>query len=172
MDINLLPIGQIIKAAKTAGVTFGHGDPKLHLAYLTKLRLLPQTIRRKIGDGISGCYPEYVVPLLAHIEDLRNKGLSYSQIKFQLDNPQPKIQALYNPLAFLIIGLILGFLLATNNNSYKQNSQPLGQSINTLPDNLVKTVQASNSASDPIYLIAIPQQNLYKLGQTNISFLK
>lgn len=174
---NLLTIDEIISKAKKMGSSLGHGDPKVHLAYLTKLRLLPQSIRKKVGNTIIGCYPEAVISQIKKIEELKASGLTYSQIRFQLNKPsieqnfafsqRPQLFAPnYNSLSFLIIGLILGFLLATHNN------QPLAQNIAVPSEHLVKTVEATSSSSDPIYLIAIPEQNLYKLGQTNISFLK
>ncbi len=171
MATNLLPIDQIVKRAREQGASLGHGDPKVHLAYLTKLKLLPQTLRRKIGDKIQGCYPDYVLPLLSKIENLRSKGLSYSQIRFQLNENQTLVTAQYPPssnqgLAFLIIGLILGFLLATSNSipGYKPTEVPT--------TDLQKIVSNQSSSSDPIYLIAIPNQNLYKLGKININELR
>ncbi len=159
MDTNLVPISQVVKAAQT---------DKVHLAYLTKLRLLPQTIRRKIGDHIEGCYPESVIPLLSKIENLKNAGLTYSQIKFQLrDEPTPAYavaQPQSSPLVFLFIGLILGYLLAASRPVSPQPStaiavSPLDETSKAmLPDN-------------PIYLIAVPKQNLYHLGTTNINDL-
>ena len=171
MPTNLLPIDQIVKKARQSGTALGHGDPKIHLAYLTKLKLLPQAIRRKIGEKIQGCYPDYILPLLSKIENLRSKGLSYSQIRFQLNENQTLVTPQYatsnnQSLAFLIIGLILGFLLATTNAnpSYKPAEIPT--------TDFQKVVSNQNSSSDPIYLLAIPNQNLYKLGKININELR
>jgi len=192
MQNNLLTIEEIISRTKKSGTFLGHGDPKVHLAYLTKIRLLPQTIRRKVNNKIVGCYPESVPSLLQKIENLRSSGLTYSQIRFQLSNGQvvqtpafsfrsvtnelAPIKNYSNGLAFLMIGLILGFLLA-HNNSGGLVSTAKAATVTNLPtdatsQSIIKVVNGDNSSSDPIYLIAIPQQNLYKLGKTDINSLK
>ena len=158
--INLLPIGQIAKATRT---------DRVHLAYLTKLRLIPQTIRRKINDKITGCYPDSVIPLIRRVEELKDRGLTYSQIKFQL---QPEIiqpnfaQApTYQPVsashnsnafAFLIIGLLIGYLLAINN---------------VRPETVRPVSADAPKISEPIYLIPVSKQNLDKFGTININDL-
>lgn len=203
MQNKLLSISETIAQAKKSGAYLGHGDPKVHLAYLTKIRLLPQAIRRKAGDKIIGFYPDYVVLLVSKIEGMRASGLTYSQIRYQLQNetqdsssgiqvrkqesgskvfPVSSFQypvsfpgsSILNPasvsngLAFLLIGLILGFLLANNNNLTTKSAQA-AIPVQT-DDSIVKKVYASdNPGSDPIYLIAIPDQNLYKLGKANIN---
>lgn len=183
MQNNLLAIDEIISRAKKSGAALGHGDPKVHLAYLTKIRLLPQAARKKIGNRISGCYPEYVVPLLRKIEELKSGGLTYAQIRLQLASPESAKSPMAtnyssaptssSPLTFLLIGLLLGFLLASN---YPAGSVKIAATAtlpaNTNTNSLIKVVSANNSGSDPIYLIAIPNQNLYKLGTTNINLLK
>lgn len=179
MAINLLSIDQIIKRARDQGAYLGHGNPKVHLAYLTKLKLLPQTIRRKtrlpdgqVGDKIQGCYPDYILPLLSQIENLRAKGLTYPQIRYQLNENQAVVtpQASISPnqnLTFLAIGLVLGFLLASTQGN--PEFQPLKVTATNSPD----VVFSQNlTSSDPIYLIAIPDQNLYKLGKININELR
>ncbi len=170
MDTNLVPISQVVKATKT---------DKIHLAYLTKLRLLPQTIRRKIDNRIEGCYPEYVIPLLSKIESLKNAGLTYSQIKFQLREESVPAYATVaptttsSPLVFLIIGLILGYLLATNKPPTtlpavaSAQAGPLDETSKTM----LKVVAQEPAENNPIYLIAVPKQNLYNLGPTNINDL-
>ena len=153
---NLLPISQIIKQARIMGANFGFGDPKTHLAYLTKLHLLPQASRKKIGQDIVGCYPEYVVDLLMKIEGLRAQGLTYPQIKFKLENPvgnQPYV------VAFLIVGLILGYLLGMQR----------GSTINSIGSETALTVPAqitivSDRAGGSF-------QNLYRLGKVDLSGL-
>lgn len=198
MQNNLLAINEVISRARKSGVFLGHGDPKVHLAYLTKIRLLPQTVRRKIGDRIVGCYPEYVIPLLSKIEEMKSARLTYSQIKYQLQNqtqdpgklpfsssplPASFLESHYpNPLSgshssitFLFIGLILGFLLAVNSNNSalvpnRQISATLPENHNSQP--AIRIVEGGNATTDPIYLIAIPNQNLYKLGKTDINLLK
>lgn len=144
METNLLPIGQVAKLART---------DKIHLAYLTKLRLIPQTIRRKVDGKISGCYPLEVIDKLQKIEVLKNKGLSYSQIKWELEQPKPAFNFNWNvpPLVFLFIGLILGYLLSGGNKP---------------PARL--DAQAAADLPKEIYLLTIPDQNLYKIGKINL----
>lgn len=181
MQNNLLTIDEVITKARKSGATLGHGDPKVHLAYLTKLRLLPQAIRRKIADKIVGCYPENVLTTIKKIEELKSAGLSYSQIRYQLSAGSPVVPNFapvypqndrFSSLAFLLIGLILGFLLATN---FSGNAIKTAQAT-ALPENtnstLVKIESSQNPGSEPIYLIAIPNENLYKLGKTDINLLK
>lgn len=143
METNLLPISQVAKLART---------DKIHLAYLTKLRLIPQTIRRKVDGKISGCYPLEVIDKLQKIEVLKNKGLSYPQIKWELEQPKPAFNFNWNvsPLAFLFIGLILGYLLSGGNKSSAVPSAVAGD----LPKE--------------IYLLTVPDQNLYKIGKINL----
>ncbi len=201
MDTNLATIDQIIDNARQAGATFGHGDPKTHLAYLTKLRLLPQTVRRKIGDRIIGCYPPSVVNQLLNIEGLKSQGLTYSQIKYQLAttnevqvfNPIPSPLPHYsspalsqsgNAVAFLIVGLFLGFLTATINSNHlatqtqasattQATALPTTQpSLDSSSQNLVRLVtNGQTESADTVYIIALPQQNLDKLGKININYL-
>lgn len=179
----LIPINQIAKMA---------GTDKIHLAYLTKLRLLPQTIRRKINGQIMGCYPEYVISLIQKIEALKNRGLTYSQIRFELGNTktvapsasqpvflndyqaQPANSTLQaNPMVFLVIGLVLGYVLFslnTINTSLTVKNAQATVATNTLPDKS-PIITTSQNEDQPIYLIAIPNKNLYKLGQTNLTNL-
>lgn len=167
MDPNLVPISQIVKATKT---------DKIHLAYLTKLRLLPQTIRRKINDRIEGCYPEYVIPLLAKIEDFKNAGLTYSQIKFQLRGEPVPAYSITPPqssssVAFLIVGLILGYLLASRGSQQQLSTATSIAPLDETSKTMLKVVSQRPTENDPIYLIAVPKQNLYHLGTTNINDL-
>lgn len=176
METNLLPIGQTINAAKNVGVTFGHGDPKVHLAYLTKLRLLPQTIRRKWGNKITGCYPSTVVETLKKIEVLKNQGLPYSQIRYMLNQKPANVVPATLPatnspaVAFLLIGLVLGYILAS---LPKQAFTP--SAVINAPEADVTSAQKGlvlstgiDSEPQPIYLIVIPDKNLYKLGKISL----
>ena len=146
MDLNLLPIGQIVKLT---------GTDKTHLAYLAKLRLIPQAIRRKVGDKIAGCYPLEVIDKLKKIETLKDKGLSYSQIKWELSDSKPAFNFNWNvsPLVFLFIGLILGYLLSGGN---KSSAAPV--------------VAAGTELPKEVYLLTVPDQNLYKIGKINVKF--
>lgn len=175
MDTNLVPINQIAKAAKT---------DKIHLAYLTKLRLLPQTIRRKVSGKIQGCYPASVVALVHKIEELKDQGLTYSQIRFQLTQPEsvlsatpfavaPAIVQPTSPLALLIVGLLLGYLLATRppSGAAALTQVPVSP-IDINSQTMLKVLKDNGPAqSGPIYVIAVPAQNFSKVGQTNINDL-
>lgn len=211
MQDQLIPIDQIVQIAQQQGVTFGHGSPKIHLAYLTKLRLLPQTVRRKIGRNIKGCYPTSVIATLQKIEQMKNSGLTYSQIKYQLSNfvqtnshssSHPEIGRLVSAepnlsiitsgsgLAFLAVGLLLGYLLTNANPPSSAGSVAIRSQLvpskaegSVESTNLVKnqnqqeiyqltTIRESASeATEPIYLIAMPKQNLDRLGKMDINSL-
>lgn len=199
MEENLSPITQIINIAKSSGATFGHGDAKVHLAYLAKLRLLPQAVRRKVSGKITGCYPMSVVSRLLDIERLKNEGLTYSQIRFELQKSRSELieatpsfhfstpnhqipQANQNTVAFLVIGLFLGFLMATVNSIGNKTTTvpPIAspvEAVSVTPvdpysQTLVNLITSPNGrANSPIYVIALPQQNLDKLGKVNINYL-
>lgn len=166
---SLLPINQIAKLAKT---------DKIHLAYMTKLRLIPQTIRRKVNGKITGCYPESVISELTQIEELKNRGLTYSQIRYQLDSRQndiPVAAAAPNfAIAFLVVGLILGYLLA-NGNNINMGMNVAAKNV-TLPaesdyQKVLRLASNQNTSNQPIYVIAVPSQNIDRLGKVNINEL-
>ncbi|MCL4398041.1 hypothetical protein M1403_03405 [Patescibacteria group bacterium] len=147
---------------------------KTRLAYLTKLRLLPQTIRRKVNGKITGCYPENVLDTLERIAQLKNQGLTYSQVRYELNNKENRTQNIehmntpvrfqFSPaLAYLIIGLLLGYILATVNSI---NSR-VTTTVADIPESSQLTVKAPTQ-NDPIYLLAIPDKNLYKLGKVDL----
>ncbi len=163
----LIPIRQIIKLS---------GTDKTHLSYLAKLHLIPSAIRRKLSDGkISGCYPESVVGTLQKIEDLKNQGLNYSQIKAQLGiiNSSAKEQSgkfnlalAYTSPIFLIIGIILGYMLATSagNKAVAYDSQisaPMVQQESNYQKVLRVSAQQDGNQ----------KQTLYKTGETNLNSL-
>jgi DNA-binding transcriptional MerR regulator len=195
---NLLPINQIAKLT---------GTNKIHLAYMTKLRLIPQTIRRKVNGKITGCYPESVIKQLRQIEELKSKGLTYSQIKYELESdchpelvsgplslsenpfrhaPEMLKQVQHDnypvipnfALAFLIVGLILGYLLA-GFNSFNMNTSPLqlaAAKAVTLPaesdyQKVLRLTGNQSSDTQPIYVIAAPSQNIDRLGKVNFNEL-
>ncbi len=213
----ILPIDEIIKEARRQarlaedpakrGASFGHGDPRVHLAYLTKLGLLPQSIRRKVNGQLTGCYSKETINKILEIEKLKGKGMSYSQIKLHLtmddrklkivpEDGGSKIEPQYlsstfdsqplsstfnhlasnqsNGVAFLLIGLFLGFLIALG--SSKNSPAPLAQGTQVVPDtssaNLIKLTSSQNpTGSEPIYLIAVPRQNFSNLGKMDINSL-
>lgn len=172
----LLPIPEIIRSAKKIGAAFGHGDPKIHLAYLTKLRLLPQTVRRKIGTEIVGCYPTSVISQIKQIEDLKSTGRTYSQIRSifasqTIDSgfsqtPKHCENASFtlpsfgnsanfvphsNSLVFLIIGLILGYLLSIS--SVSQSKLSLFQNRADLTDNSIESLKTLDTQSSQMIQI-------------------
>ena len=152
----LIPIETISKVT---------GLSKVQLAYLTKLRLLPQTIRRKIGDKIAGCYPESVLTTVSEIENLRDQGLSYAQIRYELRRGSEKPATNFSAMAFLIIGLVLGYMLAVVGGISSRNQTALPVAAET-------SARLNNqSGSGQIYLIALPDKNLYKLGQIDLNTL-
>lgn len=163
----LIPIDQIVKLS---------GIDKIHLAYLSKLHLIPSAIRRKLANGkIAGCYPESVVATVQKIEDLKNRGFSYSQIRAQLAlvNSTTQVQANKFNLAlafsgpvFLIIGVILGYLLAGNNNK-----QPVMATLSENDYQKVLKVAPVNHDNQEIYVISVPNQGLYKLGKMDLTSL-
>lgn len=149
----LVPIDKI---AKQSGTT------KIHLAYLTKLGLIPMTIRRKINGKMTGCYPESVISELQKIEERKNKGSSYNQIK------DVNFNFNFSGLSLLLIGLILGYFLATNTGAIPSASALTAKLDVQRPAN--GTVLASEK-DQPIYVIALPQKNLDKLGKMDLSAL-
>lgn len=178
----LIPINKIVKAVSESGVTFGFGNPKNHLAYLSRLHLLPSAIRRKLSDGkISGCYPESVVGTLQKIDYLKNQGLNYSQIKAQLSiiNSSTQVQAnkfnlalAYSGPIFLIIGIVLGYLLAISADNKATNV--LGSAINPAviqqESGYQKVLKVNpHSPDNQIYLISVPNSGLYKLGKMDLT---
>ena len=184
--VTLLPIDQIIKTARALGISFGPGDPKSRLAYLTKLHLLPQTIRRKVAGQIVGCYPESVISTLKKINQLRTEGLTYSQIRFRLPESQELTPTALPPIfpppstpprrpflpasnsfSFLLIGLILGYLLASSGHPSPTDTSP---AVN-LPREPLTVSSPPSADSGPIYLLALPNQNFYKIGKTDINNL-
>lgn len=80
MTQNLLSIEKFIDLGRRNGAGFGEGDPKIHLAYLTRLGILPQTVKRKINGEMTGCYPENAINIVLKVEQMKSKGMTYSQI--------------------------------------------------------------------------------------------
>ncbi len=194
MTEELLTSDALITRAKEAGVDFGLANPKIRLAYLAKLKLIPAALRRKIGGKLTGCYPPTVVSRLKQIEQLKAHGQSYSQIRFSLDSTTTLTKTSPSPsnhtygVAFLIIGLILGYLVAAVRGPATTPATVLG----TTTSSLVKDVSASNSTLDPttqevirivngkkslgdknqIYIISLPEEkNFSSLERTNINQL-
>lgn len=180
---NLLTIPEFIKEARKQGASFDSGDPKIHLAYLTKLGLLPAAVKRKINGSMQGCYPESEVQTVLEVQRQKQSGSTYSQIaRIQPNVPTPKIEqplTIWNPkssdfvlhlkpsnFAYLILGLVIGIIVSTLNTSglaaLKQNDNlSLNQSVSL----------SEKSGNSDVYLIAVPKTSLDKLGRTNINYL-
>lgn len=175
----LAPIPMIINQAQAVGVRFGHGNPRVHLAYLTKLRLLPQAVRRKINGTVVGCYPWETVQKLKRIEELKDDGWSYGEIRRELLEPQdqervmPAVVNQYSGgLAFLVIGLFLGYLAAVVSLKMTPGQQPMISSVQAAAPVVSKPdlpILTSGGNDEPIYVIALPGGNLGKLGKSLIN---
>src|SRR3989344_3719317 len=85
----LIPTQEIIAKAKTAGVSFGNGNPYERIRHLIKLGILPHMVR-KIPDepsalsvqrsAVIGHLPEWSVKRLVYIDKLHQNGLTFEQI--------------------------------------------------------------------------------------------
>lgn len=186
---NLISIDELIATAQDLKISLGAGNAKVHLAYLTSIGLLPKTTKRKVNGEIIGCYPQSVIEKLQQINDLKKQGLSYSQMKLVISNPNqvssfplqyssPHLTLSpvnFSGLAFLIVGLILGYLLAFQNFAKSGPSVPSFKSadISDLPGgNKIKLSTITNSSDNqPVYLIVLPKQNLDNLGKIDINSL-
>lgn len=191
---NLYTITEFIDKARALGINFGNGDPKIHLAYLTKIGLLPQTTRRKINGCISGCYPQESLSTLIEIENLKNKGFSLAQISKSLNSNKPSLYQPFTPVfdsnfsipqkstspavLFLIIGILIGFLMANFNSQTMANMNKVENMALSAKSGLTnfqsqtnQTLNAVSGNQQPIYVIAIPKQNLDKMDKTDIKYL-
>lgn len=178
MTMNLLPITQIIERARGMGVNFGSGDPKIHLAYLTKLGILPQTTKRKIDGEIMGCYPEEVVDKLVEIDRKKKSGWSLATIARE-DHQGYLVSQDYRgdqrdvknlALPFLIIGLVLGYLVAMVNLKSNTPSQNVSNDNNQAVETAYfkKLVSGLNNDEGPIYVISVPKSNFDNLGKEKV----
>ncbi len=163
---NFLTLSELIALAKNQGVSFGRSDPKVHLAYLAKLGLIPPALKRKSNGKLEGHYPLFVLDNLTDIEKMKNDGLTYAQIKAHRGGSNmttPNLTPSPYPILMLVLGLILGFLLA-------QVNRPVSSAINlsTLPVQFQKGTIDNGTSS--LYLISIPnnQGNLNKVGTIDI----
>lgn len=159
MDNNLITIDKLITQT---------GTTKTHLAYLTKLGILPNAVKRKINGAIIGCYPQDSVNKIAEIQQMKNQGITYSQISKTTPTSIKTLKQVQGDTEFLIkikpsnfayltLGLIIGILVSTLNTS-----------------GLAAMKQANNielNDKSGVYLIKVPKQNLDKLERTNINYL-
>lgn len=161
------------------GVSFGRGNPKVHLAYLTKLRILPQAVRRKIDGKIQGCYPQSAISTIQRAEELKNSGLTYSQVRWQLSSATnyavlPNYNL--NQILLLVVGLLLGYLIGTR--QYIAPSSGLGTAAALANSPIDRNTQVYVKLITADYqddLIAVPalspKENLYRLDKVNIDSL-
>jgi hypothetical protein len=112
---NLITIDELVRAATLRGVNFDGADPKTRIAYLTKLRLLPNAIKRKSGNQLIGHYPISAVETLDQIEKAKASGASYCDLKPTTSLPtisyQPSANFSYLA-ATLLAGIILGIFIS------------------------------------------------------------
>lgn len=176
----LLPIDNVIRVAKSTGVSFGPGNPRARLAYLGKLRLLPPAVRKKVSGHLTGCYPEDVVTQLQRIETLREAGLTYSQIRFRLNHPQNTLNLSFplGNVAFLIVGLILGWLVAatslrTSTTTPIATNEPPSTILSLDPkvqEVFISSLQGKTGGQ--IFVISVPDKPGFdKLDKTSINQL-
>ena len=111
---------------------------------------------------------------------MKNRGLTYGQIKQQIIDNIDSGSTLRsvrndtnNPLVFLAIGLVFGYVLFSLNsinNALANKDVQANIAAKTLPE--TNKAYTNNPTDDqPLYVIAIPNKNLYKLGQINFASL-
>jgi|SRR3989344_1346840 len=163
---NYLTVNQLISLAKAQGVTFGSAAPKVHLAYLSKLGLIPGAVKRKYNSEVVGHYPAETLTTLSEIQKMKEKGISYSDMKFfnksNIPNPpisnQPNLNSHFSilnytiPVLIFALGILFGYFLGLGKSN--QNFKNLSLSAN----------------NEPIYIMTIDNQpkNLYKLGKISL----
>jgi len=180
------------------GVDFDGANPKEHIFYLSKIGLLPKAVKKLNSAGkLEAHYPPSTVDLLARIYSLKQSGLAYSQIsKFSSLNSNhtlPEDQSIVKEpfknftepttfssqtIAYLIIGLILGYLISSNNslrtnslttvtaNEVKANS--IGVNSTTQTTFHLLTTPNGDTNND-LYLVTIPKSNFSRLEKVNFS---
>jgi len=139
------------------------GCTRIHVAYLTKLGILPGAVKRKINGKLVGCYPKDSLNKLLEVKNMKGTGITYSQLAknpvHQMLQPIPHdtaftIQVKPSNFAYLVLGLVIGVLVSTLNTS---------------------GLAAMNTKNLPlksdVYLIGIDKSNLDKLDKTNINYL-
>jgi DNA-binding transcriptional MerR regulator len=153
-----LTVDQLISLAKAQGVTFGSAAPKVHLAYLAKLGLIPHAVKRKYNGQLIGHYPAETLETLQEIQQMKAEGISYADMRLfkkappigrPATNQFPISNFQFPIIAYLLtfaLGILFGFFLDQAGATFKNIS--LAQS------------------KDPIYLMTIDNtpRNLYKLG--------
>lgn len=130
---------------------------KVQLAYYSKLGLIPPAVKRKYDGEMIGHYPAATLKTLEEIKEMKNKGLSISDMKFVKSvgasapggRPGPPtggpLQYIFLLLIFSI-GILFGYLLGLGKTNQNIKNLSMG--------------------SDPVYLMTLDNQskNFYKLG--------
>ena len=162
---NYLTVNQLISLVKAQGLTFGSAAPKVHLAYLSKLGLIPGAVKRKYNGEMVGHYPSDTLTTLQEIQEMKNKGISYSDMKFFNSSPTTNVQLPVTkignfqflnyivPVLIFTLGILFGYFLGLGKSS---------QSIRNLP--------LADGENQSIYLMTIDNlpKNLYKLGSIKL----
>lgn len=193
----LISISKIIEIAKKNNVPLGSGNPEQHLFYLGKLGLIPRATKKKVGGVFEGHYPTETVDRLQKISELKSQGQTYSQMKYVFNSqtlnpisPQPTpnfvaySQHIFasSPVAFLIIGLVLGYVVTVQNfknaaalsatTTQEVASQtPVVQTSALTPEekSLINLVSLEKDTQQTIYVITGPKNSLTNLGKTKIN---
>lgn len=164
---DLITIDELMSQAKTT---------RVHLAYLTKIGILPNAVKRKINGKLVGCYPKDSLTKLFEVKNIKSTGITYSQLAKQIPSVVEGPSTLADPsthalrllgrdditihvkpsnFAYLILGLVIGVLVST---------------LNTSGLVAMKETESLPLKSD-VYLISVPKQNLDKLNKTTINYL-
>lgn len=110
---NLIAIDDLIQTAAARGVNFERVNPRVRLAYLTKLGLIPNAVKKKVDGKLVGHYPLSVLDTLDQIEKSKAGGLAYRDIRpaqSPLTNHQPPVN-FPTLAAALFAGIIIGILV-------------------------------------------------------------
>ena len=184
----LISITDLISKAHQENLYLGQGDPREHLSYLSKIGVLPKTTRKKNSLGrIEGHYPQESVDKLRQISLLRSQGMTFSQIgkwsnAHALSFNQPVLayspsrgEFSSGPLSFLLIGLVMGFLLAKATTAPLEKAsltkavaqQPAGLPVD---DSLAKPLTASfltkqDKSNETIYVLTVSKNHLFSIGE-------
>lgn len=135
---------------------------KVQLAYYSKLGLIPPAVKRKYDGEMIGHYPAATLKTLEEIKEMKNKGLSVSDMKhfenvragssrpwsYNAQSEGAKTAPLQYIFLLLIfsVGILFGYLLGMGKSNQNIKNLSMG--------------------SDPVYLMTLDNQpkNFYKLG--------
>ncbi|MFH1840979.1 MAG: hypothetical protein ABH807_02385, partial [Candidatus Shapirobacteria bacterium] len=82
----LISTKQLIKLAKSQGISLGKGNPNNRLRYYTKTDLIPHAERKQVGKSsfTEGHYPRYTLNLLKRIGEMKRAGRPTPEIQKHL----------------------------------------------------------------------------------------